>query len=336
VSKNGEGQVKKLWLFYLLFAISLPVSAGSVSDPFYIANRSPLMVNSGLPGRESAQLLAPGKYSIGLFLDVATNATDTTIATEEITLDGETSHADLQLRYGFRENWELGLDLVWLRHHSGHLDDFIKDWHDFFHLPNGDRVDQPHDRLLYYYQKEGQVQLDHQQKTSGLGDTRLTAAYQLRNEARSQLAIRGGIEFDTGDADDLLGSGSTDLYLELVSRRVLAPQKYALMLHSGIGVLKPGDGEILAQQQKDWAGYGFVGLDWGISDAIHLKLQLNGHTSLFDGDVEELEEASVQLIMGGTARPGKNWLLDLSVSEDLLGETPDITFQMGIRYQLTQ
>jgi hypothetical protein len=81
-------------------------------------------------------------------------------------------------------------------------------------------------------------------------------------------------------------------------------------------------------------GYGFVGLDWGLSDTVHLKLQLSGHTSLYDGDVEELEKSTVQLIMGGAAKPGRNWLLDISVSEDLLGEQPDVTFQLGIRYQL--
>jgi hypothetical protein len=292
------------------------------------------MVNSGIPGSESAQLLAPGEFSIGVFLDVSNNATDTTIATEEIILDGETTYVDLQLRYGFRENWQLGLDLVWLNHDGGNLDGFIKDWHDFFNLPNGDRRDQPHDRLLYYYEKDTQVLLDHQQDSSGMGDVRLSAAYQLSNQEHSQLAIRGGIEFGTGDANELLGSESTDLYLELVTSRALAPDRYALMLHGGIGVLKPGDGEILAQQQKDWAGYGFVGFDWGISDAVHLKLQLNGHTSLFDGSVEELEDATVQLIMGGTVKTGKNWLMDLSIAEDLLGETPDITFQLGVRYQL--
>ena len=121
-----------------------------------------------------------------------------------------------------------------------------------------------------------------------------------------------------------------------MTSQALAPDKYALMLHGGIGILKPGDGEILERQQEDWAGYGFASLAWGVTDAIHLKMQLNGHTSLFDGDVEELDEATVQLVMGGTVRAGKNWLLDLSVSEDLVGQTPDITFQLGIRYQLTQ
>jgi len=314
---------------------SAPACADAISAPFYLANRGPLMVNSGLPGPESAQLLPPGEFGVGMFLDVTSSATFTPGIQENVTLDGQTSYADLRIRYGVLKNWELGIDLVWLGHSGGNLDGFIEDWHNIFSLTNGDRDKQPNGRLLYNYQKDGQVLLDHQNDTSGIGDVRLSAAYQIRKAEDSQLTVRGGVELGTGDADDLLGSESTDLYLELVNSRILNLEKYALRLNSGLGILIHGDSEILPKQQNDQIGYGFVGLDWGVSDTIHLKLQLNAHTSPYTGKARELDSASVILIMGGTARLAPNWLLDVSVGEDLLGESPDTTFQLGIRYQLS-
>ena len=85
--------MKYSWVLYLVAAIPLAASAESISDPFYTANRSPLMVNSGLSAAESAQLVARGKYTVGAFLDLTNNATATTHPDEQIILNGETRQA---------------------------------------------------------------------------------------------------------------------------------------------------------------------------------------------------------------------------------------------------
>ncbi len=311
-----------------------PAFGDTLSDPIYIANRGPLMINSGLPGSESAQLLPPGEFSLGVFMDVTSNATHDLSPNEEITLDGQSSHADLRIRYGIREKWELGIDVVRVAHNGGRWDGFIEAWHDLFALTQGDRDKQPDDRLLYNYQKDGQVLLNHRKESVGMGDLRLSAAYQISSDIDSQLAVRGGVELGTGDASDLLGSESTDVHLELVSSRMLHLDRRSLHVTGGIGILVRGDSEILSKLQNDRVGYGFIGVDVGVSESIRLKIQLNGHTSPYRGIPKELDSGSVIVTLGGTARSTRNWLFDVSVSEDIVGATPDITFQLGIRYQL--
>lgn len=325
----------KFWISLLPVLVCLPAIAESPADPLYTSDRSPVVIGAGLPGRESAQLIEPGWLSVGFFVDIANNATDSLYNREQIVLDGETTRMDLRLRYGAGEKWQLGCDLVWLNHSGGRLDGFITSWHDRFRLFGGDREEQPDNRLQYRFARNGQVLLNLDRAARGTGDSSISAAYRWRDETGSKVALRGGIELPTGDADRLLGSGSTDMYFELVNSRSIERERRTLTLHGGAGLLWRGEGDILPRQQKKGVAYGFAALDWPASEALHLKVQLNAHSGMFDADVPELASISLQLLMGGTALLGHALALDVSVTEDLIGEAPDIGLQLGLRYQRT-
>jgi len=321
------------WALLLLAVVPLAAGAAPGTDPFYSSNRGPLATTSGVPGRESARLPGQGTLDIDLLIDAASNATDTDYEREQIVLDGETVRTNLRLRYGAGTRLELGADLVWLRHGGGMFDGFIRNWHHFFGLPGGDRAHQPEGRLLFEYWRDNRRLLYLHEPVSGFGDASLSAAWQLRDTGNAALALRGGVELPTGDADRLLGSGSTDVHLELVSSRALERPKRTLTVHTGAGVLSRSSADLLAGRQNAWVGHGFAALAWPVSNAIHLKAQVNAHTSLYDSEVPELHSASVQLLLGGTAVIGEAFTFDVAVGEDLIGETPDVSLQLALRYR---
>ena len=93
------------------------------------------------------------------------------------------------------------------------------------------------------------------------------------------------------------------------------------------------DGDVLKDQQRNWVGFGVLGLGWSPARWIALKIQANGHTSFYkNSELEELNGSSVQLTLGGTLAFSKNIALDLGLTEDLLIRTsPDVVFHLALR-----
>ncbi|MCX5907211.1 MAG: DUF3187 family protein [Deltaproteobacteria bacterium] len=77
-------------------------------------------------------------------------------------------------------------------------------------------------------------------------------------------------------------------------------------------------------------GIGYRPFSW-----IALKIQANGHTSLYkDSDLRELSMYSIQLLTGGTIFFSKNVNLDIAVSEDVIVKTsPDAVFHFALNYK---
>ncbi len=323
-------------LSVIIFLVMLALNASADSEPFYTSNQSPLIMSYGIPAPESANILQQGEHKSGIWLAITNNADEGRAATETMTLDGETYNLTFRFRYGWSDRLQVGVDMSAIRHDGGQLDSFVENYHDWFGLPNGSRTKQPKDRLLYTYKQDGQTLLEVHDQESGFGDMRLSAIYQLKASADHQLAVRGGIKLPTGDADKLTGSNSTDVYLELISSLVPHFKNQSLALHSGLGLLHTGSGDVLEDIKEDYIPYGFATLAWAVSENTSLKMQLNGHGPVFDSDVPELNDTAIELVLGATARLSPNWMLDISLSEDVHGSSPpDFTVLLGIRYRVS-
>ncbi len=321
-------------LLAMVFAMpySTPLMAEALNDPFVSANRNPFVQVYGLPTAESAQLQAVGQWSSGLQLEVSNNFTEASDSDELVFIDGESYRANLQLRYGLSEQWELGVDIPYLKHSGGELDGFIEDWHDTFGFPDGDRLDYAQDQLLYAYQNSSGDRVSMDSADNGLGDISLSLGYQLYQDSQRQWALRTAIKLPTGDADSLLGSESTDLALALnvTDSGVLAAQN--ITLHGSAGVLFMDGGEVLGNLREDWVAFASGTLSWQYSSNLSLKLQLDAHSAFYNSDTTELGDASAQLIMGGALRLNEQWVLDLAVSEDVAVDTaPDVLFHIGLK-----
>jgi hypothetical protein len=172
---------------------------------------------------------------------------------------------------------------------------------------------------------------------AGIGDVQLGIARRLGE----RFALRGQLELPSGDADDLTGSGGTDLALSLHfssnGNSAGTPSGERLYTPLSGGLLLREDGDLLPAEQERWVGFGSATVGWRASEHWHLKVQLDAHSAAWDSPREALGEPSAQLVVGASAQLGEAWVIDLAFSEDIVVErSADIVFQLGLRWRSPQ
>ena len=320
-------------LWSLLGLVLSPlVHADNLNAPFATANQNPFVRVYGLPLAQSAELTTNGKFNAGLVFDVSNNFAKDNKGDEVISIDGETYVTNLSMRYGLTDEFEMGIDIPYLSHKRGSLDSFIENWHDFWGLPDGGRPDHPRDQLDYSYRKNGQALASVTESQSGFGDVSLSLGYQLSANEKRQWALRTSIKLPTGDAEQLLGSDSTDIAAGIYLTDRSLVQNYNVTWHASGGLLWMGSGQVLDDQREDWVAFGSTTLGWLATKNVSLKLQLDIHTAFYDSGLVELGKNSAQLVFSGAVRLGKKWMLDLALSEDIaVGTASDVVFHVGLK-----
>lgn len=304
--------------------------------PFYTQNQSPVIQIFGLPSIEEPSLVSARKADLRVIMDLANNFVEDERQREQITLDGQSTRFSLDARYGIAKNFEVGLVIPYLIIGGGFTDGFVDWFHNAFGFPAGGRDYAPKNRLLYQYQKDQQVLLHVDKSSHGIGDIQLMGGFQIYRSAvkpSRAISLRTSLKLPTGDSQQLHGSGSTDLSLWITAGDDFRPGIGHMGLFAAGGVMGMTDGDVLENQQRNWVGFGALGLGWSPARWIALKIQANGHTSFYkDSDLEELNGSSVQLTMGGTLAFSKTISLDLAVTEDLVVRTsPDVVFHVALR-----
>lgn len=301
--------------------------------PFFTFNQSPIVQIHGLPAIESAGVLAEGRSRYRLVNDLASNFTTKQKNNESVIFDGETGRTTFTYAQGLGQGFEWGIQIPYVNHDPGSFDSFIEDWHDFFGLPQGGRDSAEHDRLLYQYQDNGVTKLQLDKRTAGIGDVRLTGAWQWPDvDKATRLAVRAALSLPTGDSDDLRGSGSLDAALWATADRKDNWFGFPSGVYGGGGVLLMGDGDVLPDQQRRMALFGSVGAGARVLPWMTLKLQADFHSSLYkNSKLDQINATAVQFIMGGDLQLSKNVQLDLAVKEDpTVKASPDVVFHVGL------
>ena len=322
-----------LLLVCICYSVTVSTAVAQEIVPFATSNQNPLVAIFGLPAAAPATILEAGRTTVEFRSDIASSCSSNANSRESILLDGETYRFTLAARRGIGRNLEIGMELPYVMHRQGFLDNFIKNWHDFFGLPQGDREDLPEDQLDYRYSRNGEEKLSLTDESEGLGDLRLTAGWQLLRQdrpAKKSLALRASLKLPTGDKDKLLGSGSTDLALWLSGSTTGGHDSIAL--YGAVGALFLSDGDIIADQQNHLVGFGTLGIGWQALASLNLKLQIDAHTAFYDdSDLDELSE-SAQLNIGGTLAVTEATDLDIAVGEDIVVDSaPDVVFHIALR-----
>ena len=337
--------VKKIPLIavavWCLLKLALPGgAAASEMAPFASANQSPLINIFGLPGVGNYFLLQPGQTELGLNTVLSSNYSKNDSSRESVILDGETTRFTLLFRRGLSRRFEVGLKIPYVSQSGGFLDSTIEGYHSIFGFPQGGRDQAPRNRLLYYYRRDGVDRLRFDTSGSGVGDLALTGAWQLYqsgSDEKEALVLNASLKLPTGDSDQFRGSGSTDIALWLNGG---AEGKFAYgkwTTYGAAGLLYLTEGKVLPDQQKNWAGFGSLGLGWQTPlPWLGLKVQADAHTPFFrDSDLKEISANSVQLIAGGTLYLSEKTSLDIGVGEDLaVGTAPDVSFYLTLRSRL--
>lgn len=318
---------------FLLTATSV-FAAGS-AEPFYTRHLAPMVQIYGLPGVEGGRLLGAKRLEARLYFDIANSYQGGNSANEHSSVVGETRRPSLSLRYGITDRWDVGIDLPYVVHSRGALNWFIRKFHDSFGFQSSDGREKPGANTFNYrYQRDGRVRYQLNDKVSGWGDLTVTTALRLTAvDAPRPLALRAGLKLPTGDSDELLGSGGTDFSLALAGTDGRTLEGWNLTLHGFVGGIYLGEGDLLGDFQRRFAGFGSFGLSWAALDWLAIKLQFDEHSPLFkDSALRDFGHWNHQLIFGFTLFfPGAT-TFDIALIEPYIEETaPDVAFHFALK-----
>jgi hypothetical protein len=329
-----------LWPFIymgaLLLAGPVPAQQHLLNEPFTVRNQNPFILVYGLPGATSTDLLPMDESSLQLRLDSSNHSKTSDTPREQIILDGETYRTAMIYRRGLGDGWQVTVELPVIAHRSGIMDNFIESWHDTFGLSNGDRESWPKNRLLFNYTRDGVVEAEMTEGSTGVGDLQLQIARRLMaSEEGGRLALHASLKLPTGDAERFQGSGSTDLALWLSGAAPALFEQWRIGGYLQGGLLLLGEGNLLPDRQRSRVWFGGAGVHWRAWSWLMLKAQLDAHGSFYNSQLAQLGKRSVMLTVGGSIPLAQDaGAIDLAIGENLTTDTvPDFTLNIAYRHR---
>jgi hypothetical protein len=317
----------------LVFILLIPVYSAEASEvrAFHNINQLPFKQIYGLPSLDNSPLTEAGKLRISVISNIS-NTYDVSVGTHDIIVtDVETLRTSLILGYAVRNNWQIGIEVPYVRHNGGFLDDFIYDWHDFFNMPQNGRTENNSDQIQISYFSTKGAAFGLSDSGGDIGDIRINSAYTLPWKNR-MLIFSTELKLPTGDFDKLTGSGGVDFSAGLTINDPYSLKKYDITLFGGLAGVYLGDidGDMSAVQ-KNFALAGRVGIGWQASRLIQLKMQVDAQTPLYDSDIKEMGDPALQLVIGGSLTFTDDAYLDISIAEDIITTTAaDVAFQLAL------
>jgi len=344
---------------------SLPLFAASNTSssehwrhqPLPSANRNPLVQVHDIPEANGAFTLPKNVMQWSSTLDMASISSQslgsgsarTNQANESLLLDGETYRAAFKLRYGLSEQSDISITLPLIAHSGGFADNAISGWHDTLGLPGGNRASRPDNTLDYRYQRNGQILLEINQSTKGIGDIRFDYRYRINNgpnddksnvknndinktgNSQIQSLIQMSIKLPTGNQNRLTGSGATTLSTSIQLSQTHMANAKNWSWHASAGALWISGGGLLDKIKTDWVFYGSGGVSWQATDYLALKMQLESHTAIYKSNTDELGHTTGQLVIGLSAKTSPSTVIDFYFTEDVvLYSSPDIGIGLAI------
>ena len=322
-------------LFALLFIE--PVNAAEIRA-FHNNNQLPFHQIFGLPSLDNNPLTEAGDWRSSIVTTISNTYefdgdNDIFISDDEgISIDGETHRFSLLLNYALRDNLQLGFEIPYVKHSGGFLDDFIYEWHDFFGQPQNGREKDESDEIFFEYKNNDGDKFGIDSTESGIGDVRLNVAYSRPLEKDRTLIYSAEVKLPTGDFDKLTGSGGTDVSVGVTINDPHSLAASNVTLFGGLAAIYLGDIDSdLSDDQYNFAMALRAGMGWQALQKLQLKLQLDGHTPLYDSNLEEMGNTTLQIVIGGSVFFTEDVYLDLAVTEDLIVETaPDVGFILAL------
>lgn len=246
--------------------------------------------------------------------------------TESVQLDAELQRWQIGFTKPLGNNWNLRLELPYLRIYGGQLDRSIESWHHTFGLPNGNRDSINRNQLLVQYAQHGITGYRLAQPENSIGDATLRIGHALGANTARHTMFWLSIKFATGNTEKLTGSGAADVALSISSSQSLTSHVIA---NSQLSLSILGNGDRLTEQQRAIAWSGALGVNVRLSSHWYTAIQLDGHSKVFNSDLRALGNV-VQLSLGPRYQ-SRNWQTSLLLSEDIAVDTaPDVQFQLNI------
>jgi len=296
---------------------------------FHNVNQLPFKQIFGLPTLDNSPLAEAGKWRLNFIGNISNTYNIASGQQETLTNDLETFRGSLVASYGLRNDWQLSVEVPWVSHDGGFLDDFIYEWHDFFGMPQNGRTKDNSDQLDVSYLSGVSFELPGPER--GIGDIRFSVAHS-RPWNEKTLILSTELKLPTGDFDRLTGSGGFDLSAGITLNDPTTLEEYRITLFGGLAGVFLGDidGD-LAALQKNFVVAGRAGIGWQATKLIQFKLQLDAQSAIYDSDLKEMGDPAFQLVMGGSLTFTDDVYLDIAVAEDISTSTAaDVAFQLAL------
>lgn len=318
-------------IFVLILLLSAYSAKASEVRAFHNINQLPFKQIFGLPSLDNSPLTEAGKFRVNIITNISNTYDVSATANEQIETDIETLRASMVLGYALRNNWQIGIEVPYVRHSGGFLDDFIYDWHDFFSMPQNGRTENNSDQLAISYFSTNGASFSLSDSGGEIGDIRLNSAYTLPWKNRA-LIFSTELKLPTGNFNKLTGSGGVDISVGLTINDPYSLEKYNITLFGGLaGVYLDDIDDAMSTIQNNFALAGRIGIGWQATRLIQFKLQMDAQTPLYDSDIKEMGDPALQLVTGGSLTFTDNTYLDLSIAEDINTTTAaDVAFQLAL------
>ncbi len=321
---NNSTLIKKIILL-----LALVHSASLYADYFSglpTHDQNPLLTGYWIPHTIASKQTQLLNVSTSLF--ISNTLHDESNNTESLLVDGEIYRLDINFQYEL-EQWVLFAQLPYISTSGGFLDNTIVSWHDFFRLPQGERLRHQNNALNYQYNINGQSVISQQQAFSGVADISLGTVYKSQQSNHSQFLMGFGLNLASAEENPLISNQATDYALWMSYLNKLSTPYFLT-----IGITFPSNDGVFKNRLNDSVWFAQTGFEYAINPKAHFQLQLDYHSEFIKSQTDLLSQA-LQIQLGLKFKTPWKQSISLFFSEDILvGSTPDITFGLAIDWQL--
>mgnify|MGYP001157390617 FL=1 len=249
---------------------------------------------------------------------------------ERLILDGEITKLSLFSSLRYSENFNLMIEIPFFKFSEGFMDKHIKNWHKFFGLSDGSRLNQPLDRLLFEYESISKNSIS--DSFFGIGDIKISSSLNISYQDKNNLFLLSAVELPSGSKKKNLSNGQIDFYSSLVWKNkfknihsssyvgVAYSKKNALFYAKDNNLIK-FFGSALSYKPRNFFDY----------NNIVFKTSLKISDKYYSSGLDSLGDYSVLIGLGATISLN-DYFISIGFSEDLkVNSIPDITFVSSLQ-----
>jgi len=309
------------------------------SGPIPIRNQMPLYLFFLQMEPDKACAVEQNKFNINAGYSVS-NITVSCFTPESslynINIDAEVSRITLDLRYGFSENFEAGLEVPYISLSRGYLDNFVEGFEKSIGaITPRSRERQGSNNYNYSFIYNNQNLISKRNASSGMGDAVLKVKRGILKEEdgsiKPNLSLRSAVKFPTGKKSDLLGSGEFDYGFGLIADKSFFKRFCFYCGLNAAFIQKPSFFSELNLKKEIISG--LAGLEYLLTERVSLVAQITGNSTPYPSSgTNALDEDAFDVGLGAyytwKEKKGISW--HFAFTENInSASSPDVTFDTG-------
>lgn len=246
--------------------------------------------------------------------------------------DGELYRTSVAVRVGLGNGIQLGLTVPVLDFQGGFGDDLIEEFHSSTGFSQAGRQGVPQDGYTVYIRDpEGNELFRDQDPGAAIGDITLSLKGRIPVASESwRLSLEGLVKLDTGDDQDLYGSGNEDFGAQIHLTRYFDRS----CIHGSAGVIRLGASEVFHLEEQTLFS-GMLGYERALGNTVSVIVQATASQSPFeDLQVEELDALAFLVDFGVKKGFNEHLVGFAAISENFLtfGSSADFGVHLGLTH----